>query len=238
MTPQPAFLLHRKPYRETSAMIELLTLDHGRVRAIARGVQRPGSKSRSRLQPFTPLHVTWRGESDLKTLNLMETGGSASLLAGEGLLCGFYANELLTRTLPVEMPVPQLFALYSLTLDEIALPAKRAPALRRLEYSLLEALEQLPQFRTLEDDVLAPDMRYDYVVSERRFRAQPAGAPGIEGRALKLLASEDWGHAGLARETLWLARRALAPLLGNRPLRSRELMMQLTARRRESRQAT
>jgi DNA repair protein RecO (recombination protein O) len=182
--------------------------------------------------------VTWRGESDLKTLNLMETGGSASLLAGEGLLCGFYANELLTRTLPVEMPVPQLFALYSLTLDEIALPAKRAPALRRLEYSLLEALEQLPQFRTLEDDVLAPDMRYDYVVSERRFRAQPAGAPGIEGRALKLLASEDWGHAGLARETLWLARRALAPLLGNRPLRSRELMMQLTARRRESRQAT
>ncbi|MGO3275086.1 DNA repair protein RecO, partial [Halomonas sp.] len=55
MPPEPAFLLHRRPYRETSALVDLLTLNHGRVRAVAHGGQRPGSKSRQRLQPFTPL---------------------------------------------------------------------------------------------------------------------------------------------------------------------------------------
>ena len=71
MQPQPAFLLHKRPYRETSALVELLTLEHGRVRAVAQGVQRPGSRSRGRLQPFTPLHVTWVGEGELKRLRLM-----------------------------------------------------------------------------------------------------------------------------------------------------------------------
>src|SRR5690554_4077465 len=94
MTPEPAFLLHKRPYRETSTLVELLTLHHGRVRAVAQGVQRPGSRSRGRLQPFAPLHVTWTGEGELKRLRLMESRGAAALLAGEGLLCGLYANEL------------------------------------------------------------------------------------------------------------------------------------------------
>lgn len=63
MTPEPAFLLHKRPYRETSALVELLTLQHGRVRAVAQGVQRPGSRARSRLQPFAPMHVTWTGRA-------------------------------------------------------------------------------------------------------------------------------------------------------------------------------
>ncbi|HBX38269.1 MAG TPA: DNA repair protein RecO, partial [Pseudohongiella sp.] len=90
MTAEPAFLLHRRAYRETSALVDLLTLNHGRIRAVAHGGQRPGSKSRQRLQPFTPLFVSWRGDRELKRLTLMESRGHTALLAGEGLLCGLY----------------------------------------------------------------------------------------------------------------------------------------------------
>ncbi len=233
MQPQPAYLLHKRPYRETSALVDLLTLEHGRVRAVAQGVQRAGSKSRSRLQPFAPLHVTWRGDNELKRLRLMESGGSASLLAGEGLLCGLYANELLTRLLPPLLPAGEVFAFYSVLLGELPTPARRGAALRRLEITLLETLDAEPVFRDLDERELDPQARYVYRAGQRHFQlVEPNVEAGIDGRTLRLLAQDDWTSPGLAGVAKALTRAALAPLLGATPLRSRELMRQLAARRR------
>ncbi|MGE4533713.1 DNA repair protein RecO [Halomonas sp.] len=229
MTPEPAFLLHKRPYRETSALVELLTLHHGRVRAVAQGVQRPGSRSRGRLQPFAPLHLTWVGEGELKRLRLMESRGAAALLAGEGLLCGLYANELLTRALPVELPVAEVFAFYAALLEALPRPDARAGALRRLEFALLEALDAAPRFVEAGGGELDPQARYVFDVDSRAFRH---GQPGLDGRTLRLLAGGDWEAPGLAGPAKAMARAALAPLLGTRPLRSRELMRQLAERRR------
>lgn len=233
MTPEPAFLLHRRPYRETSALVELLTLEHGRVRAVAQGVQRPGSRARGRLQPFSPLHVTWAGKSELKRLRLMESAGGATLLAGEGLLCGLYANELLTRLLPVELPAGEVFAFYSAALAALPRPAARASALRRLELALLELLDAEPVFRDLAGAELDPQYRYRYCAERRAFEVLPPGiTQGVDGRTLRLLASGQWDAAGLAGAAKGITRAALAPLLGSRPLRSRELMHKLAEQRR------
>lgn len=229
MQPQPAYLLHKRPYRETSALVELLTLDHGRVRAVARGVQRPGSRARATLQPFAPLHITWSGQGELKRLSLMESRAPASMLVGEGLLCGLYANELLTRLLPVELPVGDVFAFYAAALEALPRPDGRAGALRRLELSLLEALDAEPRFCTPGGEALDPQTRYRLDVDSRAFVAADAG---IDGRTLKLLSGGDWREPGLAGPAKAVTRAALAPLLGSRPLRSREWMQQLVARRR------
>lgn len=230
MQPQPAYLLHKRPYRETSALVELITLDHGRVRGVAQGVQRAGSKSRARLQPFAPLHVTWVGEGELKRLRLMESTGTAALLAGEGLLCGLYANELLTRVLPPLLPVSEVFAFYGALLEALPAPERRAPALRRLEAALLEALDAEPVFRDLDEGELDPQQRYVYRAESRHFAPALPGQ-GVDGRTLRLLAQGDWSQPGLAGVAKSLARAALAPLLGTAPLRSRELMRRLAARR-------
>lgn len=229
MTPEPGFLLHKRPYRETSALVELLTLDQGRVRAVAQGVQRPGSRSRGRLQPFTPLHLTWSGAGELKRLRMMESRGSAALLVGEGLLCGLYANELLTRLLPVELPVSEVFAFYAALLEALPRPEGRAGALRRLEQALLEALDALPRFTDGEGLALDPQQRYRFDAASCAFVPDAAG---IDGRTLRLLCAGDWGDAGLGGPAKAVTRAALAPLLGSRPLRSRELMRQLAERRR------
>ncbi|WP_027966588.1 DNA repair protein RecO [Halomonas halocynthiae] len=230
MQPAPAYLLHKRPYRETSALVELLVLGHGRVRAVARGVQRPGSRSRSTLQPFSPLHLTWSGNGELKRLILIESRGSAAMLAGEGLLCGFYANELLTRLLPVELVADDVFAFYAAALEAFARPDARAAALRDIELALLDILGARPRFTTPQGGELDPHGRYRLEPDSCAFVPD---ARGIDGRTLRLLASHDWQSPGLSGPAKAVTRAALAPLLGNRPLRSRELMQQLVLRRRQ-----
>ncbi|GHC20774.1 DNA repair protein RecO [Aidingimonas halophila] len=233
MQPQPAFLLHKQPYRETSALVELLTLDHGRVRAVAQGVRRPGSRGRTRLQPYTPLHVTWIGDSDLKRLRMMESRGGGAMLAGEGLLCGFYANELLSRLLPLELPVRDVFAFYGAMLDGLPHPDGREPALRRLELALLEALDADPRFIDTEGRPLDAQTHYRYCPGSRSFEPTLDETVGLDGRTLRLLASGDWAAPGLALSAKRLTRTALSSLLGSKPLRSRELMLELAKRRQK-----
>lgn len=228
MSAEPAFLLHRKPYRETSALLDLLTLNNGRIRAVAHGGQRPGSKSRQRLQPFTPLFVSWRGERDLKRLTLMESRGQTALLAGEGLLCGLYANEIATRLLPLELAAGDVFAFYTALLEALPIPSERALALRRYEWALLEALEATPRFCTPDGNPLDPQVRYRF---DPRSRAFLPAENGLEARALRYVEQGDWQHAGLANVLKSVMRAALAPHLGSTALRSRELMVALARRR-------
>lgn len=225
---EPAFLLHRRPYRETSALVDLLTLEHGRIRAVAHGGQRPGSKSRQRLQPFTPLFVAWRGERELKRLTLMESRGQTALLVGEGLLCGLYANEIATRLLPLELPAQEVFAFYGALLEALPTPNRRALALRRFEWALLDTLGAAPRFCTPQGATLDPQARYRFDAESRAF--VPAER-GIEGRALRYLDQGDWEPEGLASTLKAVMRAALAPHLGHRALRSRELMLDLARRR-------
>ena len=51
--PEPAFILHTRPYRETSALVDFFSRHYGRFRAVARGAR--GTKKNSLvLTPYTP----------------------------------------------------------------------------------------------------------------------------------------------------------------------------------------
>jgi len=97
---QPAFVLHRRPYRETSFIVELFTPDYGRIAAVARGIRKTRSRTAAWLQPFVPLFVSCYGKGELLTLNQVEANGFLHVLTGKNLRCGFYLNELLMRLLP------------------------------------------------------------------------------------------------------------------------------------------
>src|ERR1700722_1412373 len=97
---QPAYILHNRPYRETSVLLDLLTYEHGRVTAIAKGVRQSRSRLKSILQSFTPLLISWQGKGELVTLVATEPNGCPTRIKGECLLSGLYLNELLMRVLP------------------------------------------------------------------------------------------------------------------------------------------
>ena len=68
---QPAFVLHSRPYKESSALVELFT-PQGRLRAVMRAAR---GKAGRLLRPFVSLAIELRGRSDLKTVARLEQAG-------------------------------------------------------------------------------------------------------------------------------------------------------------------
>ena len=137
---QPAFVLHARPWRETSLIVETLTQHFGRIALIAKGARRPRSAVRGLLMAFQPLTLSWFGKRELRTLKNAEWQGGQPLLAGPALMCGFYLNELILKLLPRDDPHPQLFLQYQQTLKELAEGAAQAVTLRRFEKRLMQEL--------------------------------------------------------------------------------------------------
>ncbi len=218
---QAAYVIHHRPYRNTSLLLELFTRESGRAPAVARGV-RAGPRGRAGLlQPFVPLLVGWAGRGEVRTLTSFDAGGAPPALRGRGLYCGFYLNELLMRLLGRCDAHPGVFDCYRATLAGIA-DGETEQALRRFELRLLQELGyglQL-QLEAGAGTPVEPDKRYRYEV-ERGAIEQPGG--GYSGRTLLALAgSLPAGEAEL-RESRTLMRSVLSHYLGERPLKSREL---------------
>src|SRR4249920_2689091 len=138
---QPAFVLHTRPWRETSLIAELLTRDHGRVAVVARGVSGPKKGvQRAALQPLQRLRVDYLPRGEMARLIQAEAVDTAPALGGESLMAAFYVNELLMRLCPRQDAVAPVFELYSRVRSELAGEGPLAWTLRRFERDLLAAL--------------------------------------------------------------------------------------------------
>ena len=99
---EDAFILHARPYQETSQILEVLGAQHGRVGLVARGARRPkSSRWRSVLQPFLPLRLSWVGQGF--ALHAAGSGGSEFChwrSMALSLMGAFYLNELVLNFRP------------------------------------------------------------------------------------------------------------------------------------------
>lgn len=136
---QPAYILHSRPYLETSLLLEIFTPDYGRIGVVAKGVRRSKTKSRGLLQPFVPLLVSCSGRGELLTLKDFDAGGMVILLRGRTLVSAFYLNELLMRLLHRWDANTFLFQNYHKALNELKIKQEQE-VLRLFEKSLLKAL--------------------------------------------------------------------------------------------------
>ena len=74
------YVLHLRPYRETSAIAEILTLEHGRIGAVVRGLKK--KRPNQSLQPFQRYVLTWRGQRELVNLSAWEPDDRGLRLQG------------------------------------------------------------------------------------------------------------------------------------------------------------
>jgi len=217
---QPAYVLHNRAYRETSALVDFLT-PQGRVRAVLR---RARGKGGSLARPFVPLEVELRGRGELKNVGRLDSVGVAAWLHGDALFSGLYLNELLIRLLPAEDPHPALFEHYAATLQALAAGRALEPLLRSFEWRLLDELGYAFALdQDINGDALVPDGWYRLQVDaglERVYLLQPGLFSGVE---LAAMAEADWDAPGALSAAKRLMRQALAVHLGGRPLVSREL---------------
>lgn len=225
----PAYVLHSRPYRDSSALVDLLTLHHGLQRVVWRGAR--GQRRKLVPQPFVPLLVDMIGRSELKTLTQAEVAGQFTLLQGEQLFSGMYLNELLVRLLSTGDPQPLLFASYQNALEQLAKNAAVEPTLRRFEWQLLDvlgygfSLQADAQGRSLN-----PQGYYLWDAADglQRLTDPSLAQGGFPGYALLAMAANDWTDPITLRTAKRLMRQALAAHLGDRPLVSRQLFARQT----------
>ncbi len=144
---EPAFVLHRYDWSETSLILEAFTRHHGRVALVAKGAKRPSSSFRPVLLPLQPLRLAYGGEGEVRTLKAAEWVGGHVMPTGEALLAGYYLNELLLRLLARDDAHPVLFDRYAQILQVLAAgsSALLEAALRAFELLLLREVGLLPE---------------------------------------------------------------------------------------------
>lgn len=227
-TLQPAWLLHRRPYRETSLLVEAFTPEAGRLALIAKGA-RSGRKGQAAiLQPFQPLLLSWTLRGEVGTLTGAESRGQSVALHGTSLFSGFYLNELLMRLLARHDPHPELFDSYERTLRLLGDGVQAEWSLRLFERDLLESLGYglLLEQSTAGEPIQAHTDYCYHLEHGPALAGEEARCLQLSGAALLALASGELPDEQARREVKRLMRAALGLYLGNKPLQSRELFSQ------------
>jgi DNA repair protein RecO (recombination protein O) len=226
---QSSYVLHTYPFKETSLVAELFTKTHGRVATLAKGARRPRSAMRGQLQSFQMLSATWSGKNELKTLHSVDWADGLVILQGEALMCGFYLNELLLRLLPREDAHEQLFDYYKTTLKSLAKGVNLASHLRRFELKMLQEMGYAVPLSMDENNALIKEEKlYRY---EAEYGAcDPSSTRGgidIKGKTLLEMAQDDYNNEQTQQQSKQLMRYLLAHYLGDKPLYTRQLLIDL-----------
>ena len=238
-----AYVLHTRPYRETSLLVELFTRQHGRVSLVANGAR--GRKKSPPPRQFVACLVSWVGRGPLFTLTSCELAPTMGL-EGDRLACGFYVNELLMRmTQPLDVH-DYLFEIYAGTLADLADGAPMSVALRKFEAALLQECGYLPDFTCNGEtgQPLDPEALYElqlergFVPARRSYADRSPEAGGEQARdnawpgtTLSAIYVGDFRSRHVREAARKIFREALRPHLGSKPLASRELLRPVNSAR-------
>lgn len=186
VTDEPAYVLHRYDWSESSLIVELLTHRHGRIALVAKGAKKPSSNFRPVLLPMQPLRVGYAGDAEVRTLKGAEWVGGHVMPTGDALLSGYYLNELVLRLIARDDPHPDVFDAYAAVVRILASGHAEAlqPAVRTFELLLLKAIGLLPaldvQTQTLTP--LDPQSNYLLVPEAGLVLHQDAQRQAMSGR--------------------------------------------------------
>jgi DNA repair protein RecO (recombination protein O) len=230
---EPAFVLHSYPYKETSLIVEVFARHQGRVGLLARGARRPRSAIRGTLLAFHPLRLSWSTSAELGTLTAAEWSGGQPALAGQGLMCGFYLNELLLKLLPREDAHERLFDAYAESLARLASEADHAAVLRGFERRLLTELGYAPllEREAATGEPVQSTALYSYEPERGPLAAEGERAGAhvmtVSGQTLLDMARDDYARRETREEARRLMRWLIGARLGGQALHTREVLLEL-----------
>jgi DNA repair protein RecO (recombination protein O) len=221
----PGYLLHHRPWRDSSRILEVFSREHGRLTLFARAVRGPQARLASVLQPFQPLLLSWSGRGEAPALAAAERAGHSAPLPPACLLAAFYLNELLMKLTTRHDPLPELFDHYHEALARLRSGEDLEPVLRIFEKRLLEVLGYGLDLTTEAHSGRPVEAGHFYEFRPARglAPAPPAGAGALCGQSLLELATERLSSARSLEDARRLLRAALAACLEGRPLATREV---------------
>lgn len=227
---QPGYILHHRPFRDSSQILDIVTRDYGKVALVARGSR--GSKSRLAgiLRPFLPLRLSWVAKSDLGTLTGAETSGPPAGMVGDAMLSAYYVNELLLHFLHRSDPQPEIFKLYEEVLRGLVGSARVAASLRSFELEFLSLLGYAVNLHHefASHDPLVDEQYYEYRMEQGPVRVDRSeGALVFRGNVLSGVNEQRFDDPDVLRAASRLLREIIGFHLGGKELKSRKVLMEV-----------
>ncbi|MFW2066062.1 DNA repair protein RecO [Acinetobacter johnsonii] len=224
------YLIHHRKYRERSHIVHLFTQEHGRVDGILRQTPPP---------QYQPICLQASGKSELKNFTKLEIVNQPIFFFGDAFFSGFYLNEILLRLCPLEVQMEQSFAQYAHTLTQLQQLAQQADPnqflkqiLRQFEHELLEDLGYALDFSTDANQLeIQASLNYIFQLNEGFIPTAQASRATLNGQQILSMCQYERGR-DFSLEQLQLLtklyRQMISSLLGDRPLKSRQLWIQNT----------
>ncbi|VAW61379.1 DNA recombination and repair protein RecO [hydrothermal vent metagenome] len=227
---QPAYILHHRPFRDTSQILDIMSRDYGRLSLMSRGSRAAKSRLKSTLQPFTPLLVNWSGKGEMPLLTGAEVQTLKHMtLKGRALPCAFYMNELLIGLVHKHDVYEGVFHLYESVIKLLADKQPVEPVLRVFEKQLLQALGFGLNLVSNAQTGLAieADCEYAYYLEHGPIDMlsvhDEAYIYRLPGQSLMDLEANTLDSAQSLKDARRLMRSVLHFYLGGKPIKSREL---------------
>ena len=230
---QIAYILHKRAYRETSSILEVLTKDYGRVSLMARGSRGARSKIAGNLLLFSPLLISWQGRGNMPYLKSVERADlKAPVLKSKSLLSAMYINELLMYLLHRDDVHEAVFKHYHHCLYSLENDKDLEITLRQFEINLLELLGFGLNIQVEADtgEEISADLTYRYYLEHGPVKAcesTKSDVPEISGTCLLALAAERYQAIAENSQNLAELKRLMRYIinhhLGHKRLKSREL---------------
>ena len=174
---------------------------------------------------FQCLKISYTGKGDLKNLTQWESNDEPRRLMGDDLIIAIYANELLSRLLPQDDEYKALFASYWSYIKQInkQSDSEKEYSLRLFENQLLQELGYGLDFSTdYEGNPINSSVNYEFQEHQGFFDNADGKIPGD---VLLNIANTNENCPSTKQLSILkiLNRKRLKLLLGEKPLKSREL---------------
>lgn len=222
-----AYVLRSKPYRNTSALVDVFSREYGRLTLVAKGARAPKSSSATWLQPFQLLRLSWQGQLDLKNLTQVESTDGGCWLQGLKLYSGLYCNELLLKFLQPFDAHTELFDAYHQALKSLAQPTLLAGllegVLRQFEMKLLSESGYGLPFADLFSVQIEALLPYGFDVEQGWVPFSRQGV-AVSGQTLLDMREQNYQRLSTRQEAKRLMRYLIDLHLGGQPLHTRRLL--------------
>lgn len=231
---QSGYVLHTRPYRESSLLVDVFCRGHGRFMLNAKGARRQKSGMRGLLMPFRPLLLSWSGRGQLPILTAAESRGFVPVPAGQALHSAYYINELVLKMLHRFDEHDALFDQYEKTMSHLGNSDDVASALRLFEKSILgeTGFGLVLDHDADTGELIEAQYQYTYIPEHGPIRTgkPPRNGISISGRALLSLKSDEPALEEVGNEIRNLHRSLITAQIGNREIRSRRVLVQVQNR--------
>ncbi|MFV5489935.1 DNA repair protein RecO C-terminal domain-containing protein [Acinetobacter sp. ASP199] len=222
------YLIHHRKYRDRSHIVHLFTQEYGRIDGILRQTPPP---------QYQPISLQASGKSELKNFTKLEIVNQPIFFFGDAFFSGFYLNEILLRLCPLEVEMPQTYAKYGETLVALQQLSNQSDPntylkqiLRQFEHVLLEELGYGLDFSVdANQAVIDPQQHYYFQLNDGFMPTAKESRTTLSGQQILTMLSHENGRDFNPEQLQLLTklyRQVITALLGDRPLKSRQLWIQ------------